>query len=374
VSDRSLYEVLGVPSDADADAIKKAYRKVVLESHPDKNQGDKGAEARFIEATKAYEVLIDPQRREMYDLESLRPRTSWGKRTYDPKQAYSPEDLDDFLRHVGFPGPGRRRQRERPKTEHTWVDDDGPAGTPGEDVETEVSVTLEEVASGCVKEISSASKVKVLCQECRGTRCAKGSRTIPCGSCSGSGKVLDFRIGIGERVRKCPACFGSGSAPLVACPACRGAGRVASERQVKVRIPVGIEDGQRLRLAGMGSSGDGRAPGDLYVTVRVAQHDRFAREGADLYTEHVIPLSVALRGGTVSVPTLDGSRVNIDIEGGVQAGKTVVTVPGAGLVGAMTKRRGDLHVAVSVDLPRIRTARGQKLLDELLDELKKNSG
>lgn len=364
---RSLYEVLGVPADADADAIKKAYRKLAQQFHPDKNQGNKDAEAKFIEATQAYEVLGDPKKKQEYDLNAV---VGQGRPVHGPDPfRYSVEDLFRDIRYNH--GSGRRRPRERPQTEQTWLDDNPPHGAPGEDIESEVFVTLEEVASGCVKEVASNSKVKVVCTECSGTRCAKGSRNVPCGSCSGSGKILDFRIGVGDRIRRCPACHGHGSAPLVACPKCRGTGRVHSTRKVKVRIPVGIEDGQKLRLAGMGTPGDGGAPGDLYVTIKTVAHDRFRRKGADLYVEHAVPLSVALRGGTVMVPTLGGQHVSVEVPEKAQPGKTIVTVPGGGLASAMTQRRGDLYVTVQVEFPRVVTARGQKLLDELLDELGK---
>lgn len=368
VADKSLYEVLGVPVDADADAIKKAYRKLAQQLHPDRNPGDKQAEAKFIEATKAYDTLSDPGKRQVYDLNSgIGAMPSAG----GPFR-YNVEDIFDSLRRSVQYGQDtrRRRQTQKPRVEQTWVDDDAHE-SPGEDIETEVFVTLEDVASGCVKEVTSSSRVKTTCQDCGGTRCAKGSRTVPCGACSGNGKVLDFRVGIGEKVRRCPACSGHGWTPLSPCPSCHGTGRVHTKRQVKVRIPVGIEDGQKLRLAGAGTPGDGGSPGDLYVTVKVAKHDRFRREGSDLYMDHVVPLAVALRGGTVTVPALTGPPVSVDIPEKVRPGKTVVTAVGGGLASAMTKRRGDLHVTVQVEFPRVVTARGQKLLDELLDELGK---
>jgi len=366
VADRSLYEILGVPMDAGTDAIKKAYRKLAQQLHPDKNPDDKQAEERFIEVTNAYSTLSDPEKRRLYDLKS-RARSFPGGRPF----MHNIVDIFDSLRRsVQYEqDAGRRRQPQRPK-EQTWMDDNVRV-IPGEDVETEISITLEEVASGCVKEVMSNSRVKTMCVDCKGTRCAEGSRSIPCGACSGSGKVLDFKIGIGEKIRKCPACDGHGLTPLSPCPSCHGTGRVHTGRQVKVRVPVGIEDGQKLRLAGAGTPGDGGAPGDLYVTIRVAKHDRFRRDGSDLYMDHVVPLAIALRGGTVAVPTLIGPSVSVDIPEKIRPGRTVVTVDGGGLSSAMIKRRGDLHVTIQVELPRIVTARGQKLLDELLDELSK---
>lgn len=368
---RNFYDVLGVPHDADQKTVRKAYKKIALESHPDRNPGSQEAEARFKEATEAFTTLNNPDKKQVYDL-NLGFARERGPRFRDTSFNWDPQDIfEDIL------GSVRRRERRHGGPVPSYGSEqrdqyDGiPEAEPGEDVEENLTITLEEAAAGCLKDVVSKSRVKAVCPGCSGSGCKQGTGSTPCGSCAGSGQRVNWQSSSGS-MRKCPACRGYGSRPAIPCPSCDGQRRVRADRSVKVRVPAGIDTGQKLRLAGMGSPGNGGPPGDLYVTVRVAQHERFHRKGSDLYVDHTVPLYVAVKGGDTSVSTLDGSSVTVQIPSGISPGKTVVTMKGAGIRGAGADRRGDLHVLIQVELPKTMTARAERLLSEFTDEVERN--
>ena len=378
VVSRDFYDVLGVPRGADQETVRKAYRKVALESHPDRNPGDKRAEERFKEATTAFSVLNDPDKKQVYDL-NLGFGRGQSSRFRDTQFHWSPQDIfEDILGAVrgGTRRPGGavpNNGAEAPGFRHEWHDDEIPEAEPGDDIEENLVIALEEAAAGCLKDVASKSKVRTMCTACQGSGCRPGTLPSSCGSCSGSGRDMDWRPGPQRKVRKCPACHGFGSRPVHRCPECDGKRRIRVSRNVKVRVPAGIDTGQKLRLAGMGSPGNGGPPGDLYVTVHVAQHDRFHRKGADLYVDHAVPLHVAIRGGQAMVPTLDGPPVAVQVPPGVSPGKTVLTVQGAGMRSAGSSSRGGLHILIQVNLPRIMTVRGERLLEELVEEVERTN-
>lgn len=358
-----MYAVLGIDPGASPEEVRRAYKKIAVRDHPDKSRGDKAAEARFMEATEAYETLRDPEKRRAYDLNrSFRTRSRFGDTSFNLDAESVLRDMFNQVRR----GAGRRSAQD--------VRGSGFAGRrASEDIEEELSITLEEAASGCTKELVSKTALRRACQVCRGSGCSPGTDFQDCGSCGGTGQTLDFRLGPQEKVRECPTCSGSGLRPAHPCSNCRGSGDSKFRRCVKVKVPAGIDGGQKLRLAGLGSPGDGGPPGDLYVTVNVEPHDRFHRKGSDLYLDHSVPLTVFLRGGTVSVPTLDGPPVRMEVPAGASPGKTIVTSKGAGIRAAGEDRRGDLHVLIQVELPQVLSARGNKLLEELAEELERTT-
>lgn len=386
MSDLDLYKILGVMPNADATAIKKAYRRLASSNHPDKNPGDKNAEARFKEATKAFSVLGDTEKRDAYDFNVKLKETSrnWGNKAARNKKEFV-DDLIDIINRGKYGKGGSTHGHNKSSfqdpiiedVEHFWHNDDEDEEEsfpkPGEDVEEEIAVTFEESVFGCTKDIVSKSKVIATCESCSGTRTLQGTRMHQCGSCSGTGRKLDFRVGLKESSSKtCPACIGSGIKPAVPCPNCRGLGRKATNRKVRVRIPSGIGEGQRLRVAGMGSPGKGGSPGDLYVTVHLMPHETFQRKGNDLHISHSIPLFTAIKGGTVSIPVLGGKRTIMEVPPGIEPGKTVVTIEGEGIRSA-SGIKGDLHVTIQVHLPKDLSERGMKLLEELMDEINRTN-
>ena len=379
------YETLGIPPGSDIEAVKTAWRGLAKKHHPDRNPGDQSAKKRFIAVKEAYDVLGDDQKKAAYDLNlSL----GGGQGPFNPfdspfRTGVAAGIYEELFRDfVGAGGPFANHRRRRQPSARSGPVPNAPDAGPsrrraepeedGKDVDVRVDVTLEEASSGCLKPIVSMSGEKRPCVPCRGSGCRPGTRSAPCASCSGRGVRPDFNLSRPVEDRACPACRGRGHHPLRPCPVCRGDGNVRSEREIKMRIPAGIEDGQKLRLAGQGEPGVGRPPGDLFVTVKVVQHELFLRKGQDLYIEHRIPLTVALRGGPVDVPTLGGPPFPMAVPaGGVESGKTVVAVRGAGLTSPSRKMRGDMYVTVHVDVPKVRTARAAKLLEELAKELEK---
>jgi molecular chaperone DnaJ len=380
------YDTLGIGRDAGPDEIRAAWRRLAKQHHPDHNPDDADAERKFKEVKEAYEVLIDERKKAAYDL-----NLTFG-RQHDPFGAgpfssgpFNVGVVDDFLSEVLRQGMDpsifqRRRRGARsvrggpvpsappPRTSHV----DEPEAD-GKDVETDLTVTLEEAAAGCVKKVKSRIKTRLPCFRCNGSGCHPGTRASPCSACGGRGHRPDFDLSRPIRSRTCPACDGKGHIPLRPCKDCEGTGRRKGERDVQVRIPAGIDDGQKLRLAGQGEPGVGRPPGDLFVTVRVAQHGTFLRKGQDLYVEQPVPLDVALKGGEVTVPTLGGPPLTVTVPAGMEPGKTVVPMRGAGISSLMRDDRGDLYVTLQVELPKARTPRADRLIEELVRELRKGA-
>jgi molecular chaperone DnaJ len=335
---RDYYEVLGVDRGAGSTEIKKAFRRVARELHPDVNSHDPEAEEKFKRAAEAYEVLSDPERRRIYDAFGHEGLRSGG---WSPRAASFGSFEDIFETFFGRSDPlfgdlfgfGRR----------------GPAG--GGDVAARVEVTLEEVVTGAKREISFDA-VRA-CERCRGNAAEPGTPIRTCERCGGAGQLRQTtRTAFGQMVHAvaCDACAGAGKVPEQPCEECRGEGRVAGTRSFEVEVPPGIESGQRIRIAGGGHAGEaGARSGDLYVEVRVAEDERFTREGTDLLTVADLPATQAMLGASLTVPTLEGER-EVEVPAGTQHGEHL-TLHGLGLPTLRGASRGDEHVVFNLVVP-----------------------
>ena len=349
---RDPYEVLGVSRDADEREIKRAFRRLARELHPDVNRNDPETEEKFKEAAEAYEILSDAERRATYDrfgFEGLESRgfasTAHGFGSFaDIFDAFfggDPFGRDPF---GGAFGAGRVQ---------------------GGDVAVAVEVSLEEAARGTTVEVSY--DVVDTCERCGGSRAEPGTSVQTCRNCGGAGRVRAVsRTAFGQLVREqaCDVCGGEGRVPSTPCRECGGRGRRAVRRTLEVDVPAGIADEQRIRLSGRGHAGErGGPPGDLYVLVRVTEDERFLRDGSDLVTVVDVPAPAAALGSTVTVPTLAGEE-EIEVRPGTQPG-TVVTLRGRGMPTIGRGRRGDQRVVLNVVIPRNLTSRQRELLEEL---------
>jgi len=356
---RDYYEILGVGRDADDAEIKKAFRRLARELHPDRNQEDPQAEEKFKELAEAYEVLSDAQRRRTYDAyghEGL--RTGGYSPDFEGFGSFS-DIFSAFFGGGGFEsafGGGRRA---------------GHGGmVHGADVAVAAEIDLADVAHGA--EVEVAYEIESVCETCRGNGAEPGTPILTCPQCQGAGQVQAVtrtRFGSLVRTALCDRCGGDGRIAEQPCETCRGAGRVRDERRVTVRIPAGIEDGQRVRLSGRGHAGErGGPPGDLYVTVRVQEDERFVRQGEHLVTVLDVPAPQAALGTTLEVPTLEGPAT-VEVPAGTQPGE-VITLRGQGLprLGG-NGRHGDLQVVVNVCVPRRLTRRQRELYERLSESL-----
>jgi molecular chaperone DnaJ len=335
---RDYYEVLGVDRGAGDGEIKKAFRRLARDLHPDVNKHDPEAEEKFKEAAEAYEVLSDPDRRGTYDAfghEGLRsggwaPRTDAFGSFEDVLSAFFGRGDPLFSELFGF-GPR------------------GPAR--GGDVAAQVEVTLAEVLTGASREVSV--EAVSTCERCRGNGAEPGTPIRTCETCGGSGELREVtRVAFGQVMRTgaCPTCAGQGKVPETPCRECDGEGRTVGMRAWEVEVPPGIESGQRIRIAGAGHAGEaGAGSGDLYVQVLVAEDERFERHGQELVTIVELPATRAMLGGTVSVPTLDGER-EVEVPAGAQPGEHIL-VRGLGLPSLRGAARGDQHVVIDVYVP-----------------------
>lgn len=359
---RDYYEVLGVEKSASADEIKRAYRRMAIKYHPDKNPGNKEAEAKFKECAEAYEVLSDPDKRKQYDQyghEGLRGTGMHDFSRMDVQDIFSMFGFEDFFGSV-FGGGGRRGG--------------GGAGarragpTRGYDLETGVELTLNEVAKGTEKTIEFTRQD--LCLECHGSGAAPGSQPTRCPVCGGSGQVAKGG-GFFQMVSTCPQCQGSGHIITKPCPACKGSGRVPKKRTVTIRIPAGVHEGQAIRVAGEGEPGrDGGPNGDLYCYVRIKPHEFLERDGNDLIAVVPISLTQATLGATIEVPSLDGTR-QLKVPTGTQYG-SVFRIRGQGLPDVRNGRVGDELVQVTIETPTNLNERQEELLREFARTENKN--
>jgi molecular chaperone DnaJ len=345
---RDYYEVLGLPRDASEAEIKKAYRRLARDHHPDANPDDSGAEERFKELTEAYEVLSNPESRRAYDTYGHQiPRAGAGTRgAADPFGGFQDIFETFFGDRFGGPSGGSFFGGSR-------------APSRGSDTEVEVEVTLREAASGVEREV----KVQTVkeCSVCGGVG---GTSTRQCGTCGGMGAVRSVRESFfGQMVstQTCPTCSGSGRIIEVVCENCQGSGRVAELATHSIRIPAGIEDGMRIRVAGAGNIGERGAPsGDLYIRVRVGEDPELIRDGDDLIHRMRINFVEASLGTEVEVPTLEGTT-EVRIEPGTQPGATL-TLRGEGMPRLKRRGRGDLKVLVDVMVPTRLSAEQRELL------------
>ncbi len=350
---RDYYEVLGVERSASTAELKKAYRKLALQYHPDRNQGDSEAEAKFKEVSEAYSVLSDDEKRSVYDRYGHAGLDGGGQPGFS-----SVEDIfshfgdifgDLFGMGMGSPfGGGGRRRRDMPVR--------------GSDLKVGLRLTLEEAAFGCQKEVDVSYPAP--CGACQGTG-AEGGQLEVCGTCKGNGQVA-YNRGAFMLSTTCPSCQGRGSVPKAVCPVCKGGGEEAVDRRVKVNIPAGIDEGQTLRLANQGQPGmRGGPPGHLFVVIELAPHEHFKRDGLDLIYELKLSFPQAALGGERDVPTLgEGGPARVKIPAGVQPGDHLV-VRGEGIPRLDGRGRGDLIALVHVDVPQKLSTKARQLLLEL---------
>jgi molecular chaperone DnaJ len=348
---RDYYEILGLSRDASKDDIKRAYRRLAMKHHPDRNPGDEGAEAKFKEAAEAYEVLSDDERRSRYDRfghEGLRSTPGHDFRSMNVDDIFSM--FNDIFGGMGSPRASR-------------------GGVPrGYDLETEVELTLEEVLTGVEREVKF--KRLDVCHTCTGSGAKPGVEPVRCPTCGGAGQVQQAGLGgMFRMVATCPNCSGRGNVITEKCPDCRGRGRVSVRRTLTVRIPAGIHDGQVVRLQGEGeppgqelsASGQG-IPGDLHVVVRVHHHGRFERDGDDLLLAVPVAFAQAALGAHVALPAIDGTA-DLELPPGTQHGDHF-RVRERGLPGLRTGRRGDLIAVVQLVVPRKLSEAQRRLLAE----------
>jgi molecular chaperone DnaJ len=353
---RDYYEVLGVSRSADETEIKKAFRRLARELHPDTNTEDPQAEDKFKEAAEAYEVLSDADRRRQYDAYGHEGLRSGG---YAPNfEGFgSVSDLfSAFFGSGGFDtafGTGRQRG----------------GAMQGGDVVVAVAIDLAQAAHGERAEIDYEAEVR--CEHCHGNGAEPGTPITTCARCHGSGQLQTVaRTAFGQMVRTtvCDVCGGDGRVPEQPCTVCSGAGKVVEDRSIAVDIPAGIADGQRIRLSGRGHAGERGGPnGDLYVVVRVTEDERFVRDQEDLHTVIDVAAPMAALGTTVQVPSLDGD-IPVEIPAGTQPGETI-TLRSRGLPPLGRGRTGDLHVHVNVVIPRKLSREQRDLLEQLAASL-----
>lgn len=359
---RDYYEILSVERSADGEEIKRAYRRLALKYHPDRNPDDTEAEARFKECAEAYEVLSDENKRKIYDQyghDGLRSRGGPAGHDFsrmDPTDIFSMfEEIFGGGRGGGFGGSGRGR----PRTAR------------GYDLEYEARIDLTDVAKGCEREVEF-TRLDV-CETCTGSGAKPGTEPETCATCGGQGKVAQQGLGgMFRMVTACPHCRGRGKVVKDPCETCRGKGRVSKKRKLTVKIPAGVHDGQAVRIAGEGEppppeaspTGQG-VRGDLHVVIRVKDHTLFQRDGDNLVIELPVSFSQAALGAEIDVPTIDEKQV-LKIKSGAQHGD-VYRLDGQGLPNLRSGRHGDLVAHLRIEIPKKLTSRQKELLREFAE-------
>jgi molecular chaperone DnaJ len=347
---RDYYEVLGVDKSASPDDIKRAYRRLAIKYHPDKNPGDKGAEAKFKECAEAYEVLSDPDKRSRYDQFGHAGMHGTGVHDFSKmnvEDIFGALNLEDLLGDFfGFSGRSRRGARTGPHR--------------GYDLETMVQLTLDDVAKGVEKSIEFIRQD--ICEDCRGAGSARGSSPSKCSTCGGSGQMAHAGLGgFFQMVSTCPACKGNGTVITNPCKKCRGSGRVPKKRLVMVKIPAGVHEGQSVRVAGEGEPGFNGGPrGDLYCYVKIKEHPFLERRGINLIAAVPVSFTQAALGGVIEVPSLTG-RQELKIPAGTQPGDAF-RIKGQGLPDIGTRHNGDELVQIIVEIPKKLNSQQEELL------------
>ncbi|MBO5805510.1 MAG: molecular chaperone DnaJ [Tidjanibacter sp.] len=363
---RDYYEVLGVEKNASADEIKKAYRKAAVKYHPDKNPGDKEAEEKFKEAAEAYDVLSNPDKRARYD-QFGHAGMEGGAGGYGGGGFGGGFTMEDIFRNFGdifgghfgggfggFGGGGGSRSGRRVNR--------------GSDLRVKVRLSLKEIAEGCTKKIKIAKQIA--CDQCGGSGAKDSNSYSTCPNCNGAGytiETVNSFFGRAQTQRVCPTCSGEGKVITSPCSKCRGEGVVRGEEVVEIRIPAGVAEGMQLSVSGKGNAArHGGISGDLLVVIEEEPNDLLVRDGSDLLHNLKIPVTTAILGGEVEVPTID-SKARIKIAAGTQAGK-VLRLKGKGLPELNGYGRGDILVIVDVVIPTKLTSEEKKLLEKLADQ------
>lgn len=359
MSKKDYYNLLGVEKNASAEDIKKSYRKKAVQFHPDKNPGDKSAEEKFKEVSEAYEVLSDDKKRKMYDqFGHAGVGAGMGGGGQGPfggfegfgQGGFNQGNMNDIFGDIFgdlFGGGGRTRGGARRSR-----------GVPGADIKTEVDITFEEAARGTEKTITIPKSAA--CETCKGSGAKAGTQPETCRGCQGSGEQT-FQQGFFAISRPCGECGGTGQKIANPCSDCKGAGKVRKRSQIAVKIPAGIDTGQRLKLSNEGEAGErGGPPGDLYVVIHVLEHDLFTREDADVLCDVPVTFIQASLGDEVEVPTLDG-KVKVKIPEGTQSHK-VLRLKGKGMPYLGSPSRGDQLIRVIVETPTKLTREQRELL------------
>ncbi|MDX2235262.1 MAG: molecular chaperone DnaJ [Hyphomonadaceae bacterium] len=351
MTSRDYYEILGVQRNADAAAIKSAYRKLAMQFHPDQNPGDKAAEEKFKEINEAYAVLSDPEKRAQFD--------RFGKAAFEGGGGFGAgADFSDIFSEVFGDAfgdlfgqrPGGRRSN-------------GPER--GADLRYDLEITLEQAFTGLKREIVVPREMS--CETCTGTGAEPGTKAETCATCGGAGQVRANQ-GMFRIVRTCNACGGRGAVVRHPCKSCGGRGRVKRDRTLAVTIPAGVEDGTRIRLAGEGDLGArGGPPGDLYLFLSVRAHKLFERDGMELFCRIPVPMTTAALGGDIEVPTIDGGKESLTVVAGAQTGRRF-RLKNQGMPRLQGRDRGDLHVEIFVETPMNLTAKQKRLLAEFAED------
>lgn len=379
---QDYYEILGVSRTASADEIKKAFKKLARQHHPDRNQGNKAAEDKFKAVNEAYQVLSNPEKRKTYDLfghdgpvgapgPGAGPYGGYGgQRVYDFSGGGGTINFEDIFGGAGgggggigdifsemFGGAGRSRKRRADFGGFGGYDEPGPV--PGRDVEAEITVSFEDAMRGGTHRLQFSRQAA--CADCGGTGHNRSGRSRNCAACGGAGKKQVAGGGSNFNV-VCSACSGTGKVHTEPCHTCYGQGQVMSPETITVKIPPGVNDGGRLRIPGKGESGPG-GQGDLFLHIRVTPHPYFRREGRDLHLEVPVTVSEAALGAKIEVPTLDG-RATVKVGAGTQTGATL-RLRGKGAPSPKGAAAGDLLVHVRVVVPEDPDAETRRILEEL---------
>ncbi|MGL6073831.1 MAG: molecular chaperone DnaJ [Fimbriiglobus sp.] len=348
MSKRDYYEVLSVSRSASEDEVKKAYRKLAMQYHPDRNAGDAEAADKFKEATEAYEILSDGQKRQLYDRHGHAAFQNGGG---GGGAGGMPVDLGDIFGDLlgsFFGGGSGQRRRQGPQR--------------GQDVQAILDIELVEVASGVKKQITI--KREDVCEPCSGTGAKPGTKPTACKRCGGQGVVIQ-KQGFFQVQTTCRSCNGSGQLISDPCLSCKGNGRIVGTRSLEVEVPPGVDTGDRIRFTGMGDAGEPGAPrGDLEFAVRVKEHRFFQRDGQNLICQWPITFSQAALGGKIEITTLTNEKVEYELSRGIQTHE-VLRLQNHGLPSRRGGRKGDLLIQVVIDTPQVMTEEQEKLFTRL---------
>lgn len=360
---RDYYEVLGIDKNASEDEIKKAYRKLAIKYHPDRNPDSKEAEEKFKEAAEAYDVLHDPQKRQQYDQFGFNAPGAGGFGGFGETGGFSMDDIFSMFGDVfgghggfgGFSGFGGEGSRQRPQYR-------------GSDLRLKVKLSLQEIATGVTKKFKV--KKDVTCTHCHGSGAENGSQSETCPTCHGSGvvvKTVRTMLGMMQTQTECPTCHGEGSVIKDKCHQCHGTGVVKGEEIVEIKIPAGVAEGMVVNVPGKGNAGQRNGiSGNIQVYIEEEENDTFIRDGQDIVYNLLLDFPTAALGGEVEIPTLEGTRVRIKIDAGTQPGKTL-RLRGKGLpaVQGYGSGKGDLVVHISAFVPKTLNREEKNMLESL---------